>query len=103
MKRERSSPKEIAEGLEALPAWEESGGALLRVVSFSRYKQALDFTYRVGQLADIIDHHPDLLLSYGKVEVRLTTHSEGGLTPLDWDMAHRVEGIVDEFSALQDE
>ena len=58
---------------------------------FDDYKQAVDFTNKVANLAMEEDHHPDLLLSYGKVKVTLTTHNVGGLSENDFVMAAKIE------------
>ncbi len=58
---------------------------------FKDFKQALEFTNRVGALAESQDHHPDILLTYGKVGLTLSTHSVGGLSENDFILAAKVE------------
>jgi 4a-hydroxytetrahydrobiopterin dehydratase len=58
---------------------------------FDDFKSALDFTNRVGEIAEDMGHHPDILLSYGKVKVTVWTHKIGGLADTDFIFAERVE------------
>lgn len=60
---------------------------------FKDFKQALDFTNEVGRIAEEQDHHPDILLSWGKARVTLWTHSVGGLSPNDFILAAKVEQL----------
>jgi len=59
--------------------------------SFDGYEPAVEFTNTVAQLAQQENHHPDILLSYGKVKVTLWTHKTGGLTENDFVLAAKVE------------
>lgn len=70
-----------------------TGNTLVRVFKFDDFKSAVGFVVLVGELADKADHHPDIKLSWGKVEVSLTTHSESGLTQKDFDLARQVEEL----------
>jgi len=94
----RGSPPlaaEAAAGLAAeVPAWEIRGGkTLARTFRFPDFKSALAFTDRVGALADAEDHHPDILLSWGKVGIELTTHAAGGLTDNDFILAAKIDRL----------
>jgi len=58
------------------------------------FQQALDYVNRVGALAEEANHHPDILVhGWNKVSLTLSTHSEGGLTAADFDLAKRIEGL----------
>lgn len=61
---------------------------------FPDFQQALDFTNRVGGLAESLDHHPDIHLSWGKTKVAIWTHSIGGLSEADFVFAARVEKLA---------
>ncbi len=83
---------EISAGLAALPAWRQDGTELVRELSFADFAAALAFINQVGALAEAVDHHPDLLLhGWNKVRLTLMTHSEGGLTRRDFDLAASIE------------
>ena len=64
---------------------------LEREFSFDNFRQALDFTNRVGEIAEQENHHPDIFLTYGKVGVKLWTHSIGGLSENDFILAAKVD------------
>jgi 4a-hydroxytetrahydrobiopterin dehydratase len=61
---------------------------------FKNFAEALDFTNKVGAQAEAQDHHPDILLSWGKVRITLWTHSVGGLSENDFILAARIEGLA---------
>lgn len=90
---EAATEAEIAELLRDLPMWTRDGSALVRVEPFARYLDALEFVYRVGQLAEARNHHPDLLLHYRKTTVRYWTHKIGGISRGDITMAREVEAL----------
>jgi 4a-hydroxytetrahydrobiopterin dehydratase len=84
---------ELAAGLSALPAWSVEDGMLTRLFTFATYKDGLTFATAVGWEADRLNHHPDLLVGYGKVRVSTVTHDAGGLTPYDLELARRVDAL----------
>jgi len=55
------------------------------------FREALDFTNRVGELAEQVNHHPDISLAWGKVHVKLWTHKIGGLSETDFVFAAKVD------------
>ena len=79
----------------SVPAsWSESGGALEREFSFESYRAGLEFLNRVAELAEAENHHPDLNLRYKKVAVRWSTHSAGGVTDRDRELAARTDELA---------
>jgi 4a-hydroxytetrahydrobiopterin dehydratase len=66
---------------------------LERVFTFPDFKTALEFVNRVGELAEEQGHHPDLLLSWGRVEVRIWTHKVDGLTESDFILAAKIDRL----------
>jgi 4a-hydroxytetrahydrobiopterin dehydratase len=66
---------------------------LERVFSFPDFRTALEFVNRVGELAEEQGHHPDLLLSWGRVEVRIWTHKVDGLTESDFILAAKIDRL----------
>jgi 4a-hydroxytetrahydrobiopterin dehydratase len=71
------------------PDWTVVDGALERTFGLPTFAEAIAFVNRVAELADAEDHHPDIGVSYKKVTLRWTTHSEGGITDRDEDLARR--------------
>lgn len=66
---------------------------LEREYAFKDFREALDFTNRVGALAEAQGHHPDIYLAWGKVKLTLWTHSAGGLTESDFVFAAKVDAL----------
>lgn len=69
--------------------WTEVDGALQREFELPSFADAIAFVNRVAELADAENHHPDIAVSYKRVTLRWTTHSEGGITERDRDLATR--------------
>jgi 4a-hydroxytetrahydrobiopterin dehydratase len=67
---------------------------LERTFRFPDFRQALDFTSRVGELAEEQDHHPDLHLAWGKVVVQIWTHKIDGLTESDFVFAAKTDRLA---------
>ena len=85
---------EIAPLVGEIPAWSIIDGHHLdRTYTFSNFREALDFTNQVGELAEEQGHHPDLYLAWGKVGVQLWTHKIDGLTESDFVMAAKIERL----------
>jgi 4a-hydroxytetrahydrobiopterin dehydratase len=89
---------ELERQLSYLPEWklvDDSGTPkLVKVFTFKDFKDALDFTVRVGQLAESEGHHPALLTEWGKVTVSWWTHAIGGIHLNDLIMASKTEKLV---------
>ena len=77
------TPSDLAARLTALPGWSRAGDAIARQYSFKSFPDAIAFVTRLAFAAEAADHHPDLLVSYRKVTVTWSTHSEGGVTDKD--------------------
>ena len=77
-----------------LPAWEVvDGHHLQRTLAFPDFRTALDFVNRIGAVAEAEGHHPDVLLSWGKVAVKIWTHTIDGLTESDFILAAKIENL----------
>ena len=66
---------------------------LEKAYGFDDFRQALDFTVRVGEMAEEQDHHPDILLTWGKVNVTIWTHKINGLTESDFVFAAKADAL----------
>jgi 4a-hydroxytetrahydrobiopterin dehydratase len=82
----------IAEALTSLH-WDREGDELAKTVTLKDFAAALAYVNAVGALAESHNHHPDIAISWNKVTLRLSTHSAGGLTQLDLDLAHAVDAL----------
>lgn len=89
----RLDPHDIKKIQSELPSgWEIiENHHLFRSFSFDDFRSALDFVDRIGSIAEDEQHHPDIGLSYGKVDVRILTHKVGGLTRNDFILAAKIE------------
>lgn len=87
--------KEIKAALKELPEWDLEGKTIERTFEFDDFSQSIDFVNGIAELADEVDHHPDMDIRYSKVRVILSTHSKGGLTELDFDLAEKIGTLVD--------
>ena len=88
------SDQEIGAALEALSGWEHTGGEITREYRLDSFAGAIAFVVRLSYAAEAADHHPDLDIRYSKVRVTLSTHSEGGVTAKDIDLARVIEGFA---------
>jgi 4a-hydroxytetrahydrobiopterin dehydratase len=85
---------QVREGLAGLPGWALDGGMLVREFSFESYAAGLVFAVACGQVAEGLNHHPDLFVGYRKVRVAFVTHDAGGLTAYDFEAARRVSALA---------
>ena len=85
------SAAEIADHLKALPTWRHVEGALEREYQTDGWPTTLMLVNAIGFVAEAADHHPDLAVSWSKVVVRLWTHSAGGVTASDVELARLIE------------
>jgi len=74
--------------------WSESEGALERTFAFKDFREALDFVNTVGELAEAENHHPDIAIHYNKVTLRWWTHTAGGITDRDRDLAEKTSALA---------
>lgn len=80
--------------LPGLDGWERAEGALRRSVKFPAFLDGIDAVRRVAEHAERTNHHPDIDIRWRTVTFALVTHSEGGITQRDIDMARDIDGIV---------
>jgi 4a-hydroxytetrahydrobiopterin dehydratase len=74
--------------------WTDSEAALERTFEFSSFPEAIAFVNRVADLAESENHHPDIAISYKTVTLRWTTHSAGGITDRDRELAERTDALT---------
>jgi len=83
--------EEIEQRLDELGDWDREGDEIQKVFEWDDFASAIRFVNDVAKLADRYDHHPDIDIRWNKVKLVLSTHSEGGLTAVDFDMANDIE------------
>lgn len=93
LERRKLTDTEVAESLALRAGWTIEDGMLTRLFEFPAYKDGVVFATAVAWIADGLDHHPDLFIGYRKVRVSTITHDRDGLTPLDFELAKRIDGL----------
>ena len=88
------SDQDVQARLGGLEGWERDGDAIVRQFEFKDFVCSVDFVNRITPLAEAMNHHPDLAISWNKVTVTLSTHSEGGLTENDFELASQIDGAA---------
>lgn len=88
-------PDEEVEAAAARLGWERRDAKLVRVYEHPDFGRAMEFVNTVAQLAEGANHHPDIAISWSTVELTLWTHSAGGITAADVEMA----GAIDDLRA----
>jgi 4a-hydroxytetrahydrobiopterin dehydratase len=92
-------PTKLDEGaveyaLANLNGWTRAGTAITKTFAFKKFLDGIAWVDRVSQAAERLDHHPDLDIRYTKVTATLATHSAGGLTQLDFDLAKEMDALA---------
>ena len=82
----------IQEGLAGLD-WEREGDALVKVVTRADFAGAMAFVNAVAGMAEAANHHPDIAISWNKVSLTLSTHSAGGITAKDLELARQIDQL----------
>ena len=86
--------EEIEQRLDELGDWDREGDEIHKVFEFDDFAAAMTFVNEVAKLAERYDHHPDIDIRWNKVRLALSTHSEGGLTAADFDVAGEIEQSI---------
>lgn len=85
---------QIREFLDGSPGWERDDDSIVRTFEFGDFTEAMGFVVSVALRAEKANHHPDVDIRWNKVTLRLSTHSEGGLTEKDTDLAGQLDRFV---------
>ena len=88
------SPDAARSRLAQLPGWQIEAGELVRNFQFKDFRAALAFVNQVGELAEEAGHHPDIDIRYNRVRLALITHSAGGLTEKDFELAGKAQKLA---------
>jgi 4a-hydroxytetrahydrobiopterin dehydratase len=91
------SQKEAEELLRDVPLWSPGKGSIEREFRFTDFRGAMEFVNKVAALANEEDHHPDILISYSKVRLTLSTHTINGLSLNDFIVAAKVDLLADQL------
>lgn len=88
------SQSEIEEKLSELPGWEQAGKAIAKEFKRDDFVGSVRFVDSLVEPAEEMNHHPDLEISWDTVTVTISTHSEGGLTAADFELAALVDALA---------
>jgi 4a-hydroxytetrahydrobiopterin dehydratase len=96
---ERLSDIAIQRELGNLPGWSRRGDVITKTYQFREFLTGIDFVVAVAKAAESADHHPDIDIRYTKVVCSLSTHSAGGITQMDLDMAKEIDAAEKKVGA----
>ena len=88
------SDDEVQGRLDGLEGWSREGDAIRKQFQLEDFKGSVEFVNRLTPAAEEMNHHPDLEISWNKVTVSLSTHSEGGLTENDFELAGKIDSLA---------
>jgi 4a-hydroxytetrahydrobiopterin dehydratase len=91
----------ITQALQQVPHWRREGDSITRAVEAPSFLDGIDLVREVGRAAESADHHPDIDIRWRTVAFTLSTHSEGGLTAKDFDLARQIDDAVTRMVAQQ--
>jgi 4a-hydroxytetrahydrobiopterin dehydratase len=91
---ERLSPDDVAAALRDLPLWSGDGDALRRTVDLPTFRDAVAAIDAIADVAEEMDHHPDIDLRWRTLHLTLSSHSAGGVTELDLALARRIDALL---------
>lgn len=88
------SDEAVAAGLAGLGGWSRDGDAITKTYTFGAYMDGIAFVNGAAEAAEAADHHPDMAVGYKRVTVTLSTHSSGGISQKDMDLAAALESLA---------
>jgi 4a-hydroxytetrahydrobiopterin dehydratase len=88
------SDAEAQERLSSLPGWKRNGEAIEKSFKRGDFVGSVEFVASLVEPAEAMNHHPDLSISWDTVTVTLSTHSEGGLTANDFELAEKIDALA---------
>jgi len=88
------NPEAIQTLLMEIPEWKLEGDTISRSVKFPSFLEAVDAVNKIAREAEAMDHHPDIDIRWRTVRLALSTHSAGGLTTLDFQLAKKLDQLL---------
>jgi 4a-hydroxytetrahydrobiopterin dehydratase len=85
------SKDEIHKALAKMNGWTYQGKAIHKKFTFKTFLPGIEFVNKIAQAAESAGHHPDITINYNVVGISLSTHSEGGVTEKDFDLADKID------------
>jgi 4a-hydroxytetrahydrobiopterin dehydratase len=94
-------PDRVTEELQGLDGWSGDTEQIERLVEAPSFPLAIRLVQQVADVAEEMNHHPNIDIRWRKVTFALSTHSEGGVTDLDVELAHRIDGLARDLDREQ--
>jgi 4a-hydroxytetrahydrobiopterin dehydratase len=91
---DRLDDNQISARLDELEGWERDGDAIAKTFKREDFVGSVKFVDALVEPAEDMGHHPDVSISWDEVRVSITTHSEGGLTANDFELASRIDALA---------
>jgi len=92
--RDPLTPDELVEALVDLPRWSGDVTGLRRTVELPTFRDAVQGIVAIADVAEALDHHPDIDLRWRTLHIAIVTHSVGAVTPMDLRLAHRIDALL---------
>ena len=89
------SKVEIQKKLKEMQNWSHAGKAIQKKFTFKSFMPAIGFVNKIAEAAERAGHHPDITINYSVVAISLSTHSEGGVTERDFELAKQIDQIAE--------
>jgi 4a-hydroxytetrahydrobiopterin dehydratase len=90
----RLSPDDVAAALQGLPHWSGDADGIRRSVELPSFRDAVAAIVAIADVAEEMDHHPDVDLRWRTLHIAVVTHSAGGVTELDLELARRIDALL---------
>ncbi|HYH23712.1 MAG TPA: 4a-hydroxytetrahydrobiopterin dehydratase [Blastococcus sp.] len=90
----RLSPDELAAAMHGLPLWSGDANGIRRTVELPGFRDAVAAIVAIADVAEEMDHHPDVDLRYRTLHLTLVSHSAGGVSELDLELARRIDALL---------
>lgn len=96
---DRLTPEEITGELTSLPGWAQRDATIVAVVEAPDFPAAIQLVSKVAEVAEEMNHHPDIDIRWRRTRWLLTSHDAGGITRRDIELAHRISRLADALGA----
>ena len=94
MRREKLSEAEVEESLKTIDGWKFKEDKIKKKFEFANFAEALAFVNQVGEIAERLDHHPDIKFGWGYAKIKSTTHDRDGVTDFDIELARQIDELL---------
>ena len=94
MRREKLGEAELEQALGTLDGWKFKKEKIKKKFKFANFAEALVFVNEVGEIAERLDHHPDIKFGWGYAKISTTTHDRDGVTDFDIELARQIDALA---------